>query len=590
MKSKIKTAWDLKLLYKTDTDPQIEKDLQFIEKTCEEFEKKYRGSNFTATPESLAAALAGYNDFGEKVGNSKPWWYFALKIRLDSRDSKIKAFATKYEQRITVAKNRVTFFTLEIGKIPAEKRVAFVAAPAMKPFAYVLTRIFNQSKHNLTEQEEQLDGLLSQTSYGMWVEAQDKLLNEQTIKHKGKTLTIEEALARLSDMSKADRPEVAKKIGIVLKSISFLAEAEINAVYNYKKVMDTRRGYANPYSAMILSNENNEQAIENFVALVTKNFTISKRFFKLHAKLLGQKKIHYADRSSKIGKINATFDFKTSVGMLRSVLERFEPEFAKNLDRFLENGQVDVYPKKGKEGGAFHWSMGKIPAFVFLNHTDDIRSLETFAHEMGHATHGEQSKAQPYLYEGYSIATAEVASTFFEQLISDEIETKLSEKEKIVRLHNRITADIATVFRQIACFNFELELHKKIRADGQVSAPDIAKLMSKHLQSYLGDSVVMGENDGYSFVYWSHIRRFFYVYTYAYGQLISRALYEKWKQDPSYAEKIKQFLRAGCSMSPEDIFKSIGIDTSSNEFFEAGLRGIEKDIERLEEMTKRAKR
>jgi oligoendopeptidase F len=108
--------------------------------------------------------------------------------------------------------------------------------------------------------------------------------------------------------------------------------------------------------------------------------------------------------------------------------------------------------------------------------------------------------------------------------------------------------------------------------------------MAKHLKSYMGPVVDVSDDDGYFYVYWSHIRRFFYVYSYAYGQLISKALYEKWKEDSSYADKIKQFLRAGESMSPEDIFKSIGIDTSKLGFFEAGLKSIEKDIARLEKL------
>ena len=102
----------------------------------------------------------------------------------------------------------------------------------------------------------------------------------------------------------------------------------------------------------------------------------------------------------------------------------------------------------------------------------------------------------------------------------------------------------------------------------------------------MGDAVEVTDEEGYFYVYWSHIRRFFYVYTYAYGQIISRALYEKWKEDPSYAKKIKQFLSAGGSMKPEDIFKSIGIDTSKNSFFETGLEGVERDITKLEKLAK----
>ncbi|MSR73324.1 hypothetical protein EXS61_01825 [Candidatus Parcubacteria bacterium] len=128
-------------------------------------------------------------------------------------------------------------------------------------------------------------------------------------------------------------------------------------------------------------------------------------------------------------------------------------------------------------------------------------------------------------------------------------------------------------------------LEEKIHVEGQVPKEKIAELMAKHLKSYLGPDVDVTRDGGYFYVYWSHIRNFFYVYTYAYGQIISRALYEKWKADPSYAKKIKEFLSAGRSMSPENIFKAIGIDTSKTSFFEDGLKGIERDIDRLEKLT-----
>jgi oligoendopeptidase F len=102
----------------------------------------------------------------------------------------------------------------------------------------------------------------------------------------------------------------------------------------------------------------------------------------------------------------------------------------------------------------------------------------------------------------------------------------------------------------------------------------------------MGDTFDFKENDGYAFVSWSHIRRFFYVYSYAYGQLISRAFFENWKKNPKYIEKIDKFLSAGGSKSPKDIFLDAGIDITDPKFFEAGLRSIEKDIDKLEKLAK----
>src|SRR5258706_9096988 len=119
-----------------------------------------------------------------------------------------------------------------------------------------------------------------------------------------------------------------------------------------------------------------------------------------------------------------------------------------------------------------------------LNHINTFESLRTFAHEMGHAIHSEFSRAQPVLYEGYSMATAEVASTLFEWFLFYDQFEKLTQKEKIVALHDKIQDDIRTIFRQIACFNFEIEMHNTIRQKGNMSKEELASCMNKHMRSY----------------------------------------------------------------------------------------------------------
>jgi oligoendopeptidase F len=582
---KASASWNLKLLYKSNADPLIEQDLRLIERACLAFEKEFKQQPFTSSPKLLVEALHEREKLTLALNGNKPWWYFALKNDLNSDDSASSALATKYEQRITEATNRIAFFDLEIAKITQKDQGRFLKDPILEPYRYQLSCIFKQANHNLSEGEEQLENLLVQTSYTMWIDAQERLLNQQVIRHKGKDVPIVEASAQLPELPKKERRTVHGKITQVLKSISHLAEAELNAIYNYKKVLDIRRGFAQPYSATMLDYQNDEDSIMTFVAYVTKRFDVAHRFYNIQAKLLGERRLTYADRGAKIGSITTKFDFQASTSILRSVLGRVDGEYVALLDSFINNGQLDVYPGKGKRGGAYCWGMGQLPTFLLLNHVDDVRSIETLAHEFGHAIHTELSKQQPPRYQHYSTATAEVASTFFEQLMSAEIAQRLSPKEQIILLHNKIQGDIQTIFRQIACFNFELELHRTIRKEGQVSSDVMASLMATHLRSYLGKSVEVTEDDGYTFVSWSHIRRFFYVYSYAYGQLISRALYQSWQQDPSYAVKIKQFLSAGRSMSPEAIFKSIGIDTSKTSFFAAGIQSIEKDIDRLEELS-----
>jgi oligoendopeptidase F len=121
-----------------------------------------------------------------------------------------------------------------------------------------------------------------------------------------------------------------------------------------------------------------------------------------------------------------------------------------------------------------------------------------------------------------------------------------------------------------------------------LSAEEIAKTHNKHMSAYMGPITKFDVEDGYFFVNWSHIRNHFYVYSYAYGALVSRALYEKCKVDKSFYAKVDSFMKAGKSMSPEDIFKSIGVDVTDPGFYLAGLKSIEKDIEELEKLLKKS--
>ncbi|MFA7216791.1 MAG: M3 family oligoendopeptidase [Candidatus Paceibacterota bacterium] len=582
---KHKTEWDLSLLYRNNKDPKIEKDIKEIEGLCNNFEIKYRNKDFTSSPKKLLITLVDFNKLLEKLERNKSWWYFALKVRLNSSDQFSSASSTKLSARITEAFNKIMFFNLEIGKINKKDQNKFLNNPMLTEFRYVLQVIFKKSEFKLSEKEEQVIDLLSETSYGMWVKGSSKLVNEQQVIYKNKKIPLSEAISIMSDLETRDRRILGQKINQSLKSVSHFAEAEINAVYNYKNILDKRRGYKKPYSNTILNYKNNEETIEKLVKLVTKYFSLSKRFYSIQAKILKKKKLTYSDRVASIGKINKKFDLKSSIEIVMESFNKIDPKYGRIVSMFFENGQVDVYPKKGKSGGAFCWGMGDLPVFVFLNHTDDIRSVETLAHEMGHAIHTELSKSQPVQYRDYSMAVAEVASTFFEQVVIDELEKYLSDDDKIILLHNKIKGDISTIFRQIACFNFELELHNKIREKGELSKEEMASLLAKHMRAYLGDIVEVTEDDGYQFVSWSHIRRFFYVYSYAYGQLISRSLFENWKKDKSYAIKIEKFLSSGGSMSPEDIFNKAGIDTTDMKFFESGIKSIKKDIDKLEKIS-----
>jgi oligoendopeptidase F len=585
-----KTEWNFKLFYQSDIDPQIDKDISIAEKAATAFEKKWKKNvGFTTKASDLQKALKEYVVLIGLAEFAKPYLYFYLRKDIDSNNKKVTAEISRIQSRLTNAQNKILFFGLQLGKISKELQKQIFKDSSFKKYHYFLELIWKSAKYDLAEGEEKILNLMYEPASGMWSRGFDKVLSNQMVMHKGKELPIAEALELIFELPTEERKELQKNISEVFKKVSDFAESEVNAVYTKKKITDELRGYKNPYDETLLRYQNDEKTIMNLVDTVTNNFKISHKFYNLKAKILNLKKLDYAARGVSMGEIKKKFDFETGCEILLKSFEKVDPKYKTMFESFLKNGQIDAFPKVGKTGGAYCMGNLGIPTFVLHNYTDSYKSVNTFAHEMGHAFHAELSKSQPPLYEDHTISVAETASTLFENFVFDEVFETLSEDEKIIALHDKINSSISTIFRQIACFNFEKDLHTLVRAKGFASKEEIAELMNKNMKAYLGPVFELNPEDGYFFVNWSHIRRFFYVYSYAYGELISTALYSEYKKDKKFMIKIEQFLSAGGSKSPYQIFKDIGIDTTKPDFFLNGLKKIEEEIDVLENLVKRRK-
>jgi oligoendopeptidase F len=149
----------------------------------------------------------------------------------------------------------------------------------------------------------------------------------------------------------------------------------------------------------------------------------------------------------------------------------------------------------------------------------------------------------------------------------------------------RLDDAVSAVMRQVACYKFELELHKIYREKGYLSKERIGKIFQKHMKAYMGPFVEQSEGSENWWVHWSHIRSYFYVYSYASGLLISKFLQDAVKDDHRFIGKVKEFLSAGSSDSPKDIFSGLGIDIGDKKFW---LRGLGEIDDLLKETTRLA--
>ncbi|OHA20188.1 MAG: hypothetical protein A2836_00535 [Candidatus Taylorbacteria bacterium RIFCSPHIGHO2_01_FULL_45_63] len=585
-KTPFKMEWDLGLLYNSEHDPALEADMAKIESAYEAFEKKYRGvSNYLTDEAKLFEVLTDYQNLLETLPLSKPINYFQYRKDLKSTDRVAEANINIISERLTKNENKVLFFELALSKISVATQKQFLESKKLAPFHYFLERLFLKAKHDLTEAEEKIMSRKSLPSYELWVNGTEKMLGGLRIPFGKKQVSLAEALNLIPTLPKKSRRVLHESTIEKLKELGMVAENELNAIIINKKINDELRHFETPYDQTLLSYENDRETLRSLRLAVKDSFNVSQRFYKIKSKMLGIKPLTYAERNIPAGKISGNFKTEKAVAIVKEAFSKIDPMYAGILDRFLKNGQVDFLPQGGKTSGAYCSGNLNAPTFVLLNHVNSFDSVMTLAHEMGHAIHTELSKeSQRGLYKNYSTATAEVASTLFEQVAFDSVFETLSSKEKVVALHNKIQDDIQTIFRQIACFNFEVELHDSIRKKGSVSHEDIAALMNTHMKSYLGETVKLTPDDGYFFVHWSHLRRFFYVYSYAFGQLVSKALYGRLKKDKTFSARIETFLRSGGSDTPENIFKKAGVNVTAAGFWKEGIQTIEEEIKQLKKL------
>jgi len=587
----IKTEWDFTKLYSGIDDPKIEKDVTAIAKQFIAFAKKYKDLKFIKSSKSMAEALNDYNILTEKT-TSIPLWYLGLEQSLNSSNDAIQANINRLSDIYMKAYKETIFFGLAISKLDTKLQEKYLKDKALSKYKYLLESSFLTGKYTLSENEEKIMTDKSKVAHEAWEDMGQKNRAEQKIKFKNKEMSLTEAMGKKADLPRNDRRALHKIVMERYKDISFIAEAELNAVIRNKKIDDEIRGFTKPYESTIIGYQNNVKSIENLVDVVTKHNHISHRFFKLKAKILndiektGETNITMAELATGIStaKTKKTVRFEEACKMVTESFAAVDTEFSDIFQSYLKNGQIDVYPKLGKKSGAFCSPMIGAPTQVLLNYVDKLNDVSTLAHEMGHAIHSDLSKTQEPMYQDYPISIAEVASTFFENVLFDNLLNIATPEEKRDLLVNQVQDNVFTIFAQIAYFQFEKNIHKAVKEKGFVSKEEFATLFAECRKSYVGDSVDVVETDGYGYVYINHFRYFFYVYSYAYGQLIANALYEEYKKDKSFGVKIKKFLSAGGSDTPEDIFKSIGIDTSKPDFFLKGLKKIEKDLAAVEKM------
>ena len=600
-------TWNLSLLFNSDNAAEIEikkikseqENRKFINKWNPKLENNKYRDDYLQNPQILKEAIDEFEELTHYYGtDGGEGYYFWLRSALEENNSALKAKfnkAVEFEQTI---ENEMQFFTIRISRIDKSLHEIFLNSVDLTVYKHFLEKLFSQAKYLLSEPEEKILNLKSKTSHYNWVkmtsglitkeERKIEIFNKEKNKYIKVNKSFSEIMSEMDNLDKKSRDSAAGALNDILNKWIDVGENEINAVFEDKKINDNLRGVNRPDELRHLSDDIDSSSVDTLVKIVKEYEYVGKKFYELKSKLLGLPKLAYHERNLSYGQIDRYYSFDEAKKLITRAFVNLDEDFNKIFQSYIVDGRVDVYPLSGKMSGAFMMSgLKSQPNYILLNYTGRLQDVLTLAHEMGHGIHYEFAKKQNAINYGTTLSTTEVASTFMEDFVLQEIMKDADEELKLSLLMMRLNDEISTIIRQIAIYTFELDLHKDFKKKGYLSKKEIGEIFQKNMSAYMGDFVEQSKGSENWWLYISHIRNFFYVYSYASGLLISKSLQNNVKRDPKFVEKVKEFFSAGTSASPKDIFMKLGIDISQKDFWIKGLNELKNTLDEVETLAKK---
>ena len=539
------------------------------------------------SPDDLRALLADYEALVRAF--SRVYAFAQLAFAADTQDQQAQSYLAKTQQLAAVVENRTLFFKLWWKGL--DEAAAARLQPAAGDVAYFLEALRLQRPHTLSEPEEKIVNLKDVNGAAALINLYDTITNRYTFK-----LTVE---GEEREMTRGELSVYIQGTDPALRAAAyrelfrvFAADAPVlGQIYQYR-ARDWRsenvdlRHFATPIAVRNLGNDIPDGVVDTLLQVCRSNAGLFQRYFRLKARWLGMTRLRRYDVYAPVVKSDKPFTFCEAVDLTLRSFSAFEPQMASLAQRVLETDHLDSEVRKGKRSGAFCASVEpSLVPWVLTSYQGRSRDIATLAHELGHAVHGLMATGHSALTTDASLPLAETASTFGEMLLVDYLLATDSDPEVQRDLLFRQMDDAyATIMRQAYFALFERQAHDMILQDASVD--ELSRAYLENLKEQFGDSLDLSEDFLVEWVAIPHIYHTpFYVYAYAFGQLLVLSLYEQYRREgASFKPRYFDILMAGGSDSPARILGRAGIDIHSAAFWQGGFHRIEEALTALEQL------
>ena len=524
------------------------------------------------------------------------WQYASLNFSVDTSNNTYQALNEKVQNLAVRAGTATWFVTPYILKL--EKSTVnrwFKECPELETFRRMIEKIMREKPHTLSDECEKLmsemQDCLGSHSNIRSIFSNSDLAFGRIKDEDGRSVELTDTnyVSKLMSSDRRVRQSAFRTLYKTYRQFGNTYATMLNSRVKERCTLAKVRKYKDSITASTFLDEVTPEIYNNLIRSVRTGLPALYEYYELKRRVLGVEKLHMYDLYVPlISSLDRVYSYEEAVDEVLKTAEVFGDEYYLNLKAGLtEKGWADVYPTKGKRGGAFSSGCPGTEPYILLNYNGTYDDVATLAHEAGHSMHTwfSNNYNEPH-NSGYTLFVAEVASTVNELLMAHRrLGECKSDDEKLYILNNLMETYKGTLFRQTMFAEFERDLHALCEKGEPLTAEVINKKYYKLVRRYFGPDVVCDKQIGFEWMRVPHFYTCFYVYKYATCISAASAIVKRIENEgKAYIDKYIDFLKCGGSKSPLDSLLVAGIDMTDPEVVTGAIEDFASCVKQFGEI------
>ncbi|MNZ64912.1 Oligoendopeptidase F, plasmid [compost metagenome] len=522
--------------------------------------------------------------------------YANMKHHEDTAEPAYQALSDKSKKLSVESGEALSFITPEVLGLSDELLDGFIQDASLAKYRHTLEEMRRQKAHILSKNEEALLAQVGNVSsapstiFSMLNNADLKFPKVKNEDGEEVELTHGRYIQFLESKNREVRQAAFHAMYDTYGKLKNTLASTLNANVTKNIFYAKARKYDSVLDMSLYGDNIPKEVYTNLIGTIHKHLPLMHRYMELRKKLLGLDELHMYDLFAPlVDEFKMDITYEEAKKTIHESLKPLGEDYLKVLEEGFNNGWIDVYENEGKRSGAYSWGAYGTHPYVLLNHKDNLNSMFTLTHEMGHALHSYYSDTnQDYRDAQYTIFLAEVASTLNEALLMDYLLGKSTDpKEKMYLLTYYADQFRTTVFRQTMFAEFEKIVHERTEQGESLTPQELSKIYYDLNVQYYGPGMVVDKDIEMEWARIPHFYTSFYVYKYATGFSAATSFSKQILEEGAPAvERYLGFLKSGGSDFSINILKKAGVDMSSPEPIEQAMSVFEELIDQMEKLTK----